>query len=53
MYKINNEMYPSMLNDLYKKNSDVHAYNTGTKDVFCISLRTFLMRALKYGMYFF
>ena len=38
MYKINNEMYPSVLNDLYKKNNDVHAHNTRTKDMFCISL---------------
>ena len=40
MYKINNEMYTSVLNDLYKKNNDVHAHNTRTKDMFRISLGT-------------
>ena len=40
MYKINNEMYPSVLNDLYKKNNDIHAHNTRTKDMFRILLGT-------------
>ena len=37
---INNKMYLSVLNDLYKKNKDIHAHNTRTKDMFRISLGT-------------
>ena len=37
---MNNEMYPFVLNDLYKKNNDVHAHNTRFKDMFHISFRT-------------
>ena len=40
MYKTNIEMYPSVLNDMYKKHNDLHAHNTRTKDMFRISLGT-------------
>ena len=40
MYKINNGLFPSVLNDLYKKNNVIHDHNTRTKDMFRVSLGT-------------
>ena len=40
MYKINNSLFPSVLNELYKKNNVIHDHNTRTKDMFRISLVT-------------
>ena len=40
MYKINNGLFPSVLNELYKKNNVLHDHNTRTKDMFCVSLGT-------------
>ena len=40
MYKINNSLFPSVLNELYKKNNVIHDHNTRTKDTFRVSLRT-------------
>ena len=34
MYKINNNLIPSVLNELYKKNNVIHDHNTRTKDMF-------------------
>ena len=31
MYKINNGLFPSVLNELYKKNNFIHDHNTRTK----------------------
>ena len=31
MYKINNGLFPSVLNELYKKNNVIHDHNTRTK----------------------
>ena len=40
MYKINNGLFPSVINDLYKKNNVIHDHNTRTKDMFRVSLGT-------------
>ena len=40
MYKINNGLFPSVLNELYKNNNVIHDHNTRTKDMFRISLGT-------------
>ena len=40
MYKINNNLFPSVLNELYQKNNVVHDHNTRAKDMFCVSLGT-------------
>ena len=40
MYKINNSLFPSVLNELYKKNNVIHDHNTRTKDMFRVSLGT-------------
>ena len=40
MYKINNGLFPSVLNELYKKNNVIHDHNTRTKDMFRVSLGT-------------
>ena len=40
MYKINNGLLPSVLNELYKKNNVIHDHNTRTKDMFRVSLGT-------------
>ena len=40
MYKINNGLFPSVLNELYKKNKVIHDHNTRTKDMFRVSLGT-------------
>ena len=40
MYKINNGLLPSVLNEQYKKNNVIHAHNTRAKDMFRVSLGT-------------
>ena len=40
MYKINNGLFPSVLNELYKKNNVIHDHNTRTKNMFRVSLGT-------------
>ena len=40
MCKINNGLFPSVLNELYKKNNVIHNHNTRTKDKFRVSLGT-------------
>ena len=40
MYQINNGLFPSVLNELYKKNNVIHDHNTRTKDMFHVSLGT-------------
>ena len=40
MYKINNDLFPSVLNELYKKNNVIHDHNTRAKDMFRISRGT-------------
>ena len=40
MYKINNDLFPSVLNELYKKNIVIHDHNTRAKDMFRVSLGT-------------
>ena len=40
MYKINNGLFPSVLNELYKKNNVIHDHNTRTKDMYRVSLGT-------------
>ena len=36
--KINNDLFPSVLNELYKKNYVIHDHNTREKDMFRVSL---------------
>ena len=38
MYKINNGLFPSVLNELHKKNNVIHDHNTRTKDMFVFHL---------------
>ena len=38
MYKINNGLCPSVLNELYKKNNVINDHNTRTKDMFRVHL---------------
>ena len=40
MYKVNNDLFPSVLNELYKKNNVIHDRNTRAKDMFRVSLGT-------------
>ena len=40
MYKINNNLFLSMFNELYKKNNVIHDHYTRTKDMFLVSLGT-------------
>ena len=40
MYKINNGLFPSVFNKLYKKNNVIYDYDTRTKDMFRVSLGT-------------
>ena len=40
IYKINNDLFPSVLNELYKKNNIIHNDNIRTKDMFLVSLGT-------------
>ena len=40
MYKINNDLFPSVLNELYKKSNVIHDHNTTAKDIFRVSLET-------------
>ena len=37
MYKINNGFLPEVLNAMYRKNCEIHSYNTRNKDMFRIS----------------
>ena len=37
MYKLNNGFLPDVLKTMYRKNSDIHIYNTRSKDMFQIS----------------
>ena len=39
-YKINNGLFPSVLNEQYKKNNVIHDHNTRTKYMFRVSLGT-------------
>ena len=34
MYKFNNGFLPEVLNAMYRKNSEIHSYNTRNKDMF-------------------
>ena len=36
MYKYNNDMLPSVMHNLYKKNNEIHTYDTRNKDLFKI-----------------
>ena len=36
MYKYNNDMLPSVMHELYKKNNEIHTYGTRNKDLFRI-----------------
>ena len=38
MCKFNNGLLPTVINTLYKKNNDIHSYNTRSKDLFRIAL---------------
>ena len=40
MSKINNDLFPSLLIELYKKNNVIHNHNTTAKDMFRVSLGT-------------
>ena len=40
MYKFNNGLLLAVLKTLYKKNNEVHSYNTRSKDLFRIALGT-------------
>ena len=40
MYKINNDIFPSVLNEQYKKTNVIHDHNTRAKDMFRVSLGT-------------
>ena len=40
IYQINNGLFLSVLNELYKKNNVIHDHNTRTKDMFRVSLGT-------------
>ena len=40
MYKINNNLFPPVLNELYKKNNVIHDHTTRAKDMFRVSLGT-------------
>ena len=40
MYKINNGLFPSVFNKLYKKNNVIHDHKTRTKDMIRVSLGT-------------
>ena len=40
VYKVNNGLFPSVLNELYKKNNVIHSHTTRTKHMFRVSLRT-------------
>ena len=40
MYKFNNGLLPAVLNTLYKKNNEIHSYNTRSKDMFHVALGT-------------
>ena len=40
MYKINNNLFPSIFNELYKKNNVIHDHNTRAKDMFRVSMQT-------------
>ena len=40
MYKFNNGLLSVLLNTLYMKNNEIHSYNTRSKDLFRIALRT-------------
>ena len=37
MYKLNSGLLPKVLCNLFKKNNEIHNYNTRTKDMFRIS----------------
>ena len=36
MYKYTNDMLPSVMHELYKKNNEIHTYDTRNKDLFRI-----------------
>ena len=36
MYKYTNDMLPSVMQELYKKNNEIHTYDTRNKDLFRI-----------------
>ena len=36
MYKYTNDMLPSVIHELYKKNNEIHAYDTRNKNLFRI-----------------
>ena len=38
MYKINNDLFPSVLSELYKKNNVIHDHNTRAKYMFRVNL---------------
>ena len=40
MYKINNGLFPFVLNELYEKSNVIHDHNTRTNDMFRVSLGT-------------
>ena len=40
MYKFNNGFLQEVLNAMYRKNSEIHSYNTRNKDMFRISTGT-------------
>ena len=40
MYKFNNGFLPEVLNAMYRKNCEIHSYNTRNKDMFRISSGT-------------
>ena len=40
MYKFDNGLLPAVLNTLYKKNNEIHSYNTRSKDMFHVALGT-------------
>ena len=53
MYKFNNGLLPAVLKTLYKKNNEVHSYNTRSKDMFRIALgtQTFQILVREFGMH--
>ena len=40
MYKFNYGLIPDVLNTMYRKNCEIHSYNTRSKDMFWISSST-------------
>ena len=53
MCKLNTGLLPKILCNIFKKNDEIHNYNTRTKYMFCISheSQTFSSVGAKFGMH--